>query len=333
VASPTYPAYAGTDGRPTALAPAQQRPTLATLATDAVRLSPVGTVADAATLAANAWQYLLNLITSAGRITNGYLGPSRAYADGKHHGVDIGAPAGSPIRAPVPLTLVAGPPGYDGPNTLGHGIYGRTDDGHLLVFGHALKGPSLPLGTKANAGQVIGQVGSSGNSTGPHIHLQVLPPGVTNPLKDVDPLEWLRTRLPPLPGVPLPPLPPPFPQPGGKEGPGAPAPSQPAPAPGQPQTPGQVGAEGPPLPTLEATLASVGPWEWRVDLSWLLRLALTVFALLLILYGVFKLADVEGAARAIVAPVTEATAAGRALKAAIPKGPAPARGERKGASE
>jgi murein DD-endopeptidase MepM/ murein hydrolase activator NlpD len=284
-----------------ATASAGTTPSAATLFADAVQLSPLGAVADAGTLAKDVIAYLAKLVTPGWQtITTAYLHASAAYSDGKHHGVDLAAPLGSPIRAPLGGIIVGPLPGYNGPAALGNGIYERLDDGTILVFGHTVAGPSVPVGTRVQAGQQIGTVGSSGNSTGPHVHFQVLPPGILDPLKDVDPLAWLKAHLAgvPVPTIPLPPLPGlPGPQPAPQPGPG----HNPAPQP-QPTQPGQAPA-APAWPT--ADLGHVGPFPVEVDLSWLLRLALTVVALLLIVYGVFKLADVEGTVTTVAAEVVK----------------------------
>lgn len=288
---------------------ADTTPTLLTLAEDAVRLSPLGAVEDAATAARHLVAYLLGLVVPGATQTTGYLGGSGAYSDGKHHGVDLAAPLGSPILAPLPGTIVKGPAGYDGPSTLGNGIYERLADGTVLVFGHTLSGPAVPVGTPVAIGQQIGSVGSSGNSTGPHVHFQVLPPGVTNPLADVDPLAWLRAHLP---GVPRPPVLAPVPT--RPASPVTPAPPLAGQGQGQGQTddPGAVLPAGAQLqpeagdaPLGTATLGQLGPFgPLTVDLGWVLRLFLTMVAIGIIVYGVMKLADVDRAvaqvARAVV---------------------------------
>jgi murein DD-endopeptidase MepM/ murein hydrolase activator NlpD len=272
------------------------RPTFATLATDAYNLSPLSTVEDAFSLIKHLWALVVPRVQA---ITTAYKGASKAYADGLHHGVDLAAPLGAPILAPMPGTIVQGPPGFNGPNALGNGIYERLDDGTLLVFGHTIAGPSVPVGTRVAAAQQIGSVGSSGNSTGPHVHFQVLPAGVTNPLRDVDPLAWLKShspgwQFPPLPGLPTWPTPAPVPTP-----PSSPQPNPtpaPGPAPVDP-TPAPAPADGthgepPALPQYTATLGNLGPFVLKVDLTWWLRLLLTLVAIWLIVYGLMKLADV-----------------------------------------
>lgn len=84
-----------------------------------------------------------------------------------HGGIDIAAPRGSPVVAPIGGTIesagVAG--GYGNLITL------RGDDGRQYRFAH-LDGFDVRSG-RVVAGQQIGRVGSTGKSTGPHLHFEV----------------------------------------------------------------------------------------------------------------------------------------------------------------
>jgi len=100
-----------------------------------------------------------------------------------HAGIDISASAGTPIRAPAPGTVTrAGAEGGCGNSiTLEHSGGLRTRYCHLSHI-------DVAIGQFVAAGQVIGEVGSTGLSTGPHLHFEVYVNGNL-----VDPL----TRLPP----------------------------------------------------------------------------------------------------------------------------------------
>ena len=103
-----------------------------------------------------------------------------------HGGVDIGAGCGRPIYAAHSGTVVvAGPYG-------GYGNYVRIDDGDGVstAYGHIVDGGVLVArGQIVSAGQVIARVGSTGNSTGCHLHFEVRLDGSTT-----DPVSYLRSR-------------------------------------------------------------------------------------------------------------------------------------------
>lgn len=95
-----------------------------------------------------------------------------------HKGVDLKAGSGTPIRAPSAGRVVyagwAG--GYGRQVRIGHG------DGLTTSFSHMSRIAAAP-GAWVRAGEVIGYVGSSGLSTGPHLHYEVLQNGrPVNPL-------------------------------------------------------------------------------------------------------------------------------------------------------
>ena len=106
----------------------------------------------------------------SGRVTSGFgsrLHPILGYAR-FHRGVDLGASAGTPIVAAADGRVVAA--GW-------HGGYGRQVaiahvDGIQTSYGHMSRIAAYP-GEMVRRGQVIGYVGSTGLSTGPHLHYEV----------------------------------------------------------------------------------------------------------------------------------------------------------------
>ena len=95
-----------------------------------------------------------------------------------HPGIDIGVPAGTPIRAADGGRVVIA--GFTG----GYGNYTCIQHSASLssCYGHQ-SSIGVSVGQQVSKGQVIGAVGSTGHSTGPHLHFEVRINGaVTNPM-------------------------------------------------------------------------------------------------------------------------------------------------------
>lgn len=96
-----------------------------------------------------------------------------------HSGIDLAVPPGSHVR-----TVSAGRVIYADVN----GAYGKLvtvqhKDGYTSLYAH-LSELSVNPGQKVKAGQVIGRVGSTGRSTGPHLHFEWRQNGkVLDPIK------------------------------------------------------------------------------------------------------------------------------------------------------
>ena len=123
----------------------------------------------------------------AGRITSGFgmrFHPILHYAR-MHAGIDFGASWGSPIVAAADGTVVAA--GYGG--GYGRQVQIAHGGGIVTLYGHMSSIAASP-GEPVRQGQVIGYVGSSGLSTGPHLHFEVKVNG-----RPVDPMTVrLQTR-------------------------------------------------------------------------------------------------------------------------------------------
>ncbi len=100
-----------------------------------------------------------------------------------HKGIDIGAPMGEPIYASKGGVVIAA--GY---NEGGYGNMVEIDhgDGILTLYGH-MSAIAVETGQEVLAGEMIGLVGSTGRSTGPHLHFEIIVDGY-----NVDPLEYVR---------------------------------------------------------------------------------------------------------------------------------------------
>lgn len=110
-----------------------------------------------------------------------YFGPRKqpmAGASSNHKGIDYAAEAGTPIYAAASGTVTTA--GYSGAE--GNWIVINHGNGLQTYYMHCLK-LYVHAGQKVSKGQNIAAVGSTGNSTGPHLHFQVMDGGVArNPL-------------------------------------------------------------------------------------------------------------------------------------------------------
>lgn len=103
-----------------------------------------------------------------------------------HRGVDIAAPHGRPILAPAEgVVRFAGnkPGGFGNTVEIDHG------HGYLTRFAHASR-LVVSSGDRVHRGQLIALVGSTGRTTGPHLHYEVEVHG-----KRVDPVPFMATQV------------------------------------------------------------------------------------------------------------------------------------------
>lgn len=98
-----------------------------------------------------------------------------------HEGIDVSAPMGAPIVAPAGgvVRLVTVETGYGNVLEIDHG------DGIVTKYAHCSR-IVVKLGQKVKRGQIIANVGSTGLSTGPHVHYEIHVDG-----KVVDPLTYV----------------------------------------------------------------------------------------------------------------------------------------------
>jgi murein DD-endopeptidase MepM/ murein hydrolase activator NlpD len=116
--------------------------------------------------------------------TTFYLEPSFNGFAHFHTGLDMSAPYGTAVQAAddgVVITTGFDPYGYGNYVVLGH------PSARATLYGHLTKA-TVRSGDKITQGQQIGLVGSTGNSTGPHLHFEVLLDGLP-----VDPAPLITT--------------------------------------------------------------------------------------------------------------------------------------------
>ncbi|TDB79222.1 M23 family metallopeptidase [Micromonospora sp. KC721] len=138
-----------------------------------------------------------------GRVGSGFRTASRP----RHNGVDIAARKGTPIHAAAAgRVLVArcdpdhnGRRDCDVDGSPGKGGCGWFVDilhagRYVTRYCHMVEKPLVVPGQVVRAGEVIGRVGSSGNSSGPHLHFEVHRDGDRSSLSAIDPVHFMRQR-------------------------------------------------------------------------------------------------------------------------------------------
>ena len=99
---------------------------------------------------------------------------SGAYHGSKHNGIDLGAPIGTKIKAPLTGTvrMTGNTDLVPGCYSWGQWVLIDHPNGLSSMFAH-LSRISVTPGQKVNTGDIVGYVGSTGYSTGPHLHYTV----------------------------------------------------------------------------------------------------------------------------------------------------------------
>ncbi len=105
----------------------------------------------------------------------GFYSFNEAYGCPLHDGLDLAAPSGTPLLAVASGTVVTA-----GWCNCGLGYYVEIDhgDGLHTLYGHMASQPYVSAGESVSQGDVIGPLGSTGISTGPHVHFMVVVNGV-----------------------------------------------------------------------------------------------------------------------------------------------------------
>ncbi|QZY52928.1 peptidoglycan DD-metalloendopeptidase family protein [Leucobacter tenebrionis] len=126
------------------------------------------------------WPFPLSSVTSE-------FGPRPEMGD-YHTGMDFGQPSGTPIPAPAAGTVVASGwvDNFGGYHIkIDHGMRGgkKLETGYF----HLVEAPALQPGAMVAKGTIVGHVGSTGASTGPHLHWETFIDGVqVNPRSFMD---------------------------------------------------------------------------------------------------------------------------------------------------
>ncbi|OKJ65973.1 M23 family metallopeptidase [Streptomyces sp. CB02261] len=120
-----------------------------------------------------------------GGVSTPYRASGSMWSSGYHTGADFIASSGTTVRAVGAGTVVSA--GYSG--AYGNEVVIQHADGNYSQYAH-LSSLSVSSGQTVSGGQQIGLSGSTGNSTGPHLHFEIR----TSPSygSDIDPLGYLR---------------------------------------------------------------------------------------------------------------------------------------------
>jgi murein DD-endopeptidase MepM/ murein hydrolase activator NlpD len=115
-----------------------------------------------------------------------YHAAGSSWSKGYHTGVDFPVPTGTSVKAVAAGRVVSA--GWGG--SFGYQVVIRHADGRYSQYAH-LSAISVKAGQSVGGGQRIGRSGSTGNSTGPHLHFEVRTgPGFGT---DIDPVAYLRS--------------------------------------------------------------------------------------------------------------------------------------------
>jgi murein DD-endopeptidase MepM/ murein hydrolase activator NlpD len=127
---------------------------------------------------------LNGMVTPVAGVMTSTFGPRRHPILHKvlmHEGVDWAAPVGTPVRAAYGGRVVT----IGDAGTLGNYVKIEHDRNRATGYAHlGTFAPGLSVGQQVKAGDLIGYVGTSGQSTGPHLHFELYASG-----KPIDPLE------------------------------------------------------------------------------------------------------------------------------------------------
>ncbi|MCI8470854.1 MAG: M23 family metallopeptidase [Clostridia bacterium] len=115
----------------------------------------------------------ISFIRPVSGVISSRFGAGSSMRKSSHTGLDIAASTGTPIAAAASGTVTfSGTKGsYGKMLVITHGNGVQTYYGHCNAL-------YVSAGTQVSQGQIIGEVGSTGNSTGPHLHLEVRVNGV-----------------------------------------------------------------------------------------------------------------------------------------------------------
>lgn len=101
-----------------------------------------------------------------------------------HKGVDYAMPIGTPLESIVDGTVTDVK--HAGTRSWGNSVHIQDSQGREIIYGH-LKDATVNVGDHVHVHDIIAHSGNTGNSTGPHLHLEIRINGKPiNPMADID---------------------------------------------------------------------------------------------------------------------------------------------------
>lgn len=127
--------------------------------------------------------------TLGGRVTSNYGQRDSAFGSEFHRGIDISSSKGTSVLSPIDGVVVS-----SGSDPVGYGNYAvvQSKDGANHLFAHLNKPVGYGVGTVINKNDIIGEVGSTGKSTGDHLHYEIRRDG--NKYSTLNPMEYKYDR-------------------------------------------------------------------------------------------------------------------------------------------
>ena len=122
-----------------------------------------------------------------GKITTAYKKAGKMWSKGYHTGVDFAVPTGTPVLAVADGKIENANWG----KSYGNQVVQKVDGG-WVIYAH-LNAVRVKPGARVTKGQIVGESGNSGNSSGPHLHFEYRSKLRWSDGVDLDPKEILAS--------------------------------------------------------------------------------------------------------------------------------------------
>jgi murein DD-endopeptidase MepM/ murein hydrolase activator NlpD len=122
-----------------------------------------------------------------GKITTAYKKAGKMWSKGYHTGVDFAVPTGTPVLAVADGKIENANWG----KSYGKQVVQKVEGG-WVIYAH-LNAVRCKPGQTVKAGDIVGEVGSTGNSSGPHLHFEMRDNIRWSAGKDIDPKDILAS--------------------------------------------------------------------------------------------------------------------------------------------